>query len=246
VIELTRNFGQHKANMTGLEMASGDLVFLIEADLEESPEWVVDFYHGLKDHDDVDVVFGLQKRRKGGRVERISGSLFYKIFNLFSDVKIPENHITARLMKRSYVLSLIQYRERSLFIGGVYELAGSRQMPMVVTKLSQSPTTYSPFRKLNLLVNAITSFSTFPLWLIFWLGFSISLFSFSMILYVIAKWYFVSIQPGWTSLIASIWAVGGLIMLSLGVIGIYTKKIIEEANNRPFTTIRNIYRNGRG
>jgi putative glycosyltransferase len=241
VIELSRNFGQHKASMTGLGYATGEYIFLVEVDLEELPEWLVDFYEKLIE-EKVDVIFGVQDQRKGNFFERLSGELFYKVYNKLSDVKIPPNHITARLMTKQYVQSLLQYKERELFIGGVYELVGFNQKPFLVTKLSHSETTYSLIKKLELLVNAITSFSSKPLWLIFWTGFFVSIFSFSFILYVIFQKIFWTVAPGWTSVIASIWAIGGLLMLSIGVVGIYLKKIMEEVKERPYTTVKKVYR----
>lgn len=242
VIDLSTNFGQHKANMTGMAHAAGEYIFLVEVDLEESPEWIVDFFMKLKEEEDVDVVYGLQDERKGGVFERISGSLFYKIYNLCSDTKIPENHVTARLMTRRYVQALLEYKERELFLGGVYELVGFIQKPFRVAKLSHSKTTYTVTKKLRLLVNAITSFSTLPLWIIFWVGFFVSLFSSGVIFYVVLRRILGTIVEGWTSLIASIWAMGGLLMLSLGVIGIYLKKVMEEVKERPYTIIKHIYR----
>jgi len=161
---------------------------------------------------------------------------------MFSEIKIPKNHITVRLMTRRYVQSLLEYKERELFIGAVYELVGFSQKPYLVTKSSSSETTYSLIRKLRLLVNAITSFSTLPLWMIFWGGFFVSIFATGVILFVVIKSFFVPLKPGWTSIVASIWAVGGLLMLSIGVVGIYIKKIMEEVKERPYTTIKHIYK----
>ena len=241
VIDLSRNFGQHKANWTGLSHATGDYVFLIEADLEELPEWLNDFYDELIASDSADVVFGLQQGRKGGWVERVTGDLFYKTFNLFSQIKIPANHITVRLMSARYVRAFISHQERDLFVGGVYELAGFEQKPFTVTKLSHSETTYSLGRKLTLLVNAIVSFSALPLWLIFWIGILVSFSAFGVISWVVIKWVLGTPQEGWASLIASIWAVGGLIMASVGTIGIYLKKVMAEIKAQPYTIIKHIY-----
>ncbi len=243
VIDLSRNFGQHKANWTGLSHATGDLVFLIEADLEEQPEWMASFYDQLTADDSIDVVYGLQEARKGGWFERISGDLFYKIFNLLSPVKIPPNHITVRMMTRRYVEAFVAHKERDLFVGGMYELAGFGQQPQVVRKLSHSVTTYNLGRKLTLLVNAVVSFSALPLWLIFWAGVLVSFIAFGVILWVIANWLMGNPQPGWPSIVASIWAVGGMLMASIGIIGIYLKKVMAEIKAQPYTIIRHIYQN---
>ena len=102
VIELSRNFGHHKAIMTGLEHATGDLIFLIDVDLEEPPELLGQFSQTLRD-EKLDVVFGFQKARKGALLERLGGHLAWRFLNLFLPVKIPYNHSTIRLMTRDYV-----------------------------------------------------------------------------------------------------------------------------------------------
>jgi hypothetical protein len=91
VVDLSRNFGHHKAVMTGLAHARGDLVFKIDCDLEEEPELLGEFYAEMIKDPSVDVVYGVQQRRKGGPFERLSGSLFYRLFNLLSDHPVPSN-----------------------------------------------------------------------------------------------------------------------------------------------------------
>ena len=190
----------------------------------------------------MDVVYGVQKSRKGRTFERVTGDLFYSAFNLLSEVKIPPNHVTVRLMTRRYVEAFIAHKDRDLFVGGVYELAGFNQQAQIVEKLSHSETTYSLSKKMSLQVNAIVSFSALPLWFIFWFGISISVISFGLILWVLLQWTSGNPQPGWASSIASIWAVGGMIMASIGTIGIYLKKIMAEIKDHPYTVIKQIYK----
>lgn len=242
VIDLSRNFGQHKAMMTGMDHARGENIFLIEVDLEENPEWVVEFHEKLKANPDADVVYGVQTRRKGGVFERLWGALFYKVFNLLAPFKMPENHVTARLMTRRYVDALLTHRDRVLFMGGVYEQVGFRQIPHPVTKLSHSKTTYSWGKKLSLVVSSLVSFSTVPLFAMFWFGLAVFLFSVAVFIWVLYRWLAKSIPPGWTSVFVSIWVVGGILMLSLGVIGLYLKKVIEEVKEQPYTIVRRIYK----
>lgn len=97
VIELSRNFGHHKAIMTGLSYAKGDFVFLIDSDLEEEPELLGKFWKELQSEEDLDVVYGVQEARKGNWFEQWSGDLFYKAFNTISHVNVPKNLITCRL-----------------------------------------------------------------------------------------------------------------------------------------------------
>ena len=104
VIELSRNFGHHKAIMTGLSYAQGDFVFLIDSDLEEEPELLGKFWAEMQKDDTVDVVYGVQKKRKGGWFERWSGEIYYKIVNKLGNMTIPKNIITARLMKKTMLM----------------------------------------------------------------------------------------------------------------------------------------------
>ena len=133
VVELSRNFGHHRAMMTGLARARGELVFLIDCDLEEQPEWLETFHTQLQTSG-ADVVYGVQDARRGSWFERISGQLFYKIFNLLSDYPVPSNVSTARLMRRPYVRSLVAHRDRELFIAGLWAATGYRQVAVPVTK----------------------------------------------------------------------------------------------------------------
>src|SRR5690554_1073735 len=145
-------------------------------------------------------------------------------------------------MKENYVRALTSFEEREIFIAGIYYLAGFKQKVIIIKKLSISKTTYTFKNKINIAIDSITSFTNFPLRLIFNLGFSISLLSFFYILWIIYNKLFLNISMlGWTSLIVSVWFLGGLILISIGVIGIYISKIFNETKKRPYTIIRNIF-----
>src|SRR6266850_5035889 len=105
VIDLSRNFGHHRALMAGLTQAQGEKVFLIDSDLEEEPEWLETFNTAMTEG--IDVVYGVQNHRKGAWFERVSGAIFYRLFNWLAEVPIPTNAVTARLMTRQYVKSLL-------------------------------------------------------------------------------------------------------------------------------------------
>ncbi|MEM8539241.1 MAG: glycosyltransferase family 2 protein [Pseudomonadota bacterium] len=241
VIDLSRNFGHHKAMMTGLDHARGDLVFLIDSDLEEQPEWLEEF-HAKLDTGGHDVVFGVQDNRKGGWFERQSGSAFYRIFNAVSDVPLPADIVTTRLMRRDYVRALVAHREREMIISGLWAMTGFDQQPHTVKKASGSKTTYTLRRKVVLAINAITSFSNTPLVMIFYFGLTISVLASIYIAFLVFNWAFLA-RPlsGWTSLMGSIWLLGGLIISFIGVIGIYLAKIFTETKQRPYTIVRQIH-----
>ncbi len=242
VIELSRNFGHHKAIITGLEHAKGEYIFLIDSDLEEPPELLSRFWEEFHKYDDIDVVYGIQEKRKGRWFEKWSGELFYTLFNYLSDIKIPKNAITARLMTKNYVKALTLQKEREVFLFGLFALTGFKQKNLIVNKHSKGSTTYNLGRKISMLFTAITSFSDYILKLVFYLGFIISVLSFVfLLLVIIKKLVFNTPIVGWTSLIVSIWFFGGTILTFLGFLGIYISKIFIETKKRPYTIIRRIY-----
>jgi putative glycosyltransferase len=242
VVDLSRNFGHHKAMMTGLAYTTGDRIFLIDSDLEEEPEWLLSFASALE-AENCDVVFGVQEQRKGTGFERLTGQWFWKLFNFLTGLQLPENVVTARLMSRRYVDALLTHREREVFMAGLWHITGFKQISHRIQKRSISATTYTFRRKMSLLVNSITSFSNAPLINIFYLGVAISLAAIIYIVYLFFNWWLVS-KPvgGWTSVMASIWLLGGLIMSSIGVVGIYLSKIFSETKQRPYTIVRQVFR----
>lgn len=241
LIDLSRNFGHHKAMMTGLIHSKGDLVFLIDSDLEEEPEWLLEFNDQLK-RQECDVIYGVQDRRKGRIIERWSGLLFYRLFNMLSGIQLPYNLVTARLMTRRYVDALILHKEREVLIAGLWQITGFTQKSYSVIKHSNSKTTYSFQKKMSHLVNSVTSFSNAPLIGIFYAGVFISMLSILYILYLIMHWLFLPAPlSGWTSVMASIWLLGGLTISFVGMVGIYIAKVFTETKRRPYTIVRHIY-----
>lgn len=241
VIDLSRNFGHHKAIMTGLAYAKGQLIFLIDCDLEEEPELMSKFHETIK-KSDVDVVYGIQEFRKGGFFKKITGAIFYKLFHFFSSYPVPANPITVRLMSQKYVAALVEHREREIFLAGLFSITGFKQVPFMVKKSYKGKSTYTFGRKVSLFVNSITSFSNKPLIFIFYLGSAILMASgMAAINLIIKKVLFGNLLTGWSSVIVSIWLLGGLNIFCLGVIGIYLSKIFMETKQRPSTIIRKIY-----
>lgn len=246
VVDLSRNFGHHKAMMTGLANARGERVFLIDTDLEEEPEWLLDF-NGQMTREKCDVVYGVQETRRGGWFERASGEWFYRLLNFVSGMNLPQHVVTARLMTRRYVDALLLHEERELFIVGIWHLTGFDQQSQAVKKHGFSESSYTLRKKISLAVNAITSFSNAPLVWIFNIGAFIALASTVFVGYLVLTWLFFTKPPsGWTSVLASIWLVGGMVICFTGVVGIYLSKMFIEIKQRPYTIIREVYRNGLG
>ena len=175
IIDLSRNFGQHKSIMTGLSYARGNYVFLIDCDLEEQPEWLSLFFDKIS-NSNADVIFGVQKVRRGNFWQKITGNLFWFIFQSLTGIYQIKNTVTARLMKKKYVDSLIMHNEREIFLDGLWSLTGFNQIPIEVRKLNLNKSNYTFKKKISMFINSITSFSSLPLLIIFYLGLIISFF----------------------------------------------------------------------
>lgn len=241
VVDLSRNFGHHKAMMTGLAHSKGEHIFLIDSDLEEEPECVIDFA-GLMLDEPCDVVYGVQEVRKGGWFERWSGQCFYHSFKALTGLALPESAVTARLMTRRYVDALLRHEEREVFMAGLWHITGFVQLPSPIKKHNTSETTYTFRKKLSLLVNSVTSFSNVPLVSIFYIGAFISFVAILYIAYLLIHWtFFAKPMSGWTSVMASIWLLGGMVISFIGVLGIYLSKIFSETKQRPYTIVRKVY-----
>lgn len=244
VIELSRNFGHHKAILTGLSHAKGNFVFLIDSDLEEDPELLASFWNEINKDQKFDVVYGIQENRKGKWSEKYSGELFYFIFNSICQIKIPKNLTTCRITTQNYNQSLMLHEEKELFLATLWENTGYRSKPLIVKKKARDKSTYTFSKKISLLVNSMASSTDFPLKAVFYMGLIISILSAFFTTYLILKKIVLDhIFLGWTSVMVSIFFIGGLLMTSLGIIGLYISKIYNEVKKRPRTIIKNIYEN---
>jgi len=245
VVDLSRNFGHHYAITAGLCQSKGDFVFLVDCDMEVSPIVLVEFMNCIN-NSDADVVYGVQKLRKGGFIERELGGLFWKFFNWFSETKIPVNVITERLMSRHYVDSLISLGDKNLFLAGMMYWVGYKQISIEVDKkLRKGKSSYSFSKRINLFIEAITSFSEQPLKLIFKLGIAITTIAILVIIYSIILKIAnpETVLIGYTSIIISIFFSLGVLTSSIGIIGIYLSRIFKQTQNRPCYIIKKTYEN---
>ncbi len=242
VVDLSRNFGHHKAMMAGLAHSQGDYVFLLDCDLEEEPELLGVFYATLQAHPDADVIYGVQKVRQHPWSYRLFAGLYFTLFNLLSDHKIPPNLITARLMTRRYVESLLLHREQLPVIAGLWTITGYKQIAVPVEKRYKGNSSYNFRKRAAIFINSLVSFSSKPLYYIAYMGLFITFISLVYVVYlVLMKLFGATPPPGWTSLVASVWFLGGLIIFSLGVIGIYLSVIFTETKTRPYVIVRKVY-----
>ena len=232
--------------MCGLQNTLGDKVFLIDVDLEELPENLGKFWEAMHENPEIDVIVGELEEKTVPLMKKSVSGLFYKIFNAFSSVQISDREIVSRLMRRAYVNALAAYEEREIFFPAIWMDAGFNQKKIPATKTFDGNSTYTLKKKLSMAVEAITSFSSKPLIYIFYLGLLFSLGAAIFISYlVLRKWILGHVFVGWTSLMAVLFFIGGIIIFSLGVVGIYVAKIYIEVKARPYSIVRKVYQGDR-
>ena len=243
-VDLSRNFGHHYAIMAGLNCVSGDLVFLIDCDLEVPPTYIPTFYRKFIE-ESCDVVYGIQETRKGSFIERTIGGLFYSFFNSLTDTRIPENLLTERLMSRRYVNELIKLGDKNIFMAGMMQWIGFKQIPITIKKgQREGKSTYTLGKRIALSMEAVTSFSSYPLVVLFKFGFFISAISvFTGLYFLIYK----LINPeivlsGFTFLIVALLFSVVVIISSLVILGIYIDKLFNQTKNRPTFIVKDIYK----
>jgi len=241
VVELSRNFGHHKAMMTGLEHAVGDYIYLIDVDLEEDPAWLTLFWKTLKDRG-LDVVYGYQIKRKGDWIERLGGAFHWWVIRRLSYYPIPENLVTARLMTQQYVRALTLHKERKTALGGLWALTGFRQPGLPVEKGSRNNSSYSIAKRIEVGFDRLTSFSEKPLILVFLLGIFIFALSVLGAFYLVVLRLTGTVLAGWASVMVSVWMLGGLCIACLGILGLYIARIFIETKGRPYSIVREIHR----
>jgi putative glycosyltransferase len=242
IIDFSRNYGHHNAIHAGLSMADGDYIFLIDSDLETEPAILKEFINTININE-CDVVFGYQEKRKGSLFEKFSGKLFWKTFNFLSSSKIQENILTERLMTRKYVDNLLVLNDKNLFMAGMMYWIGFIQIGIpVVKKHRDGKSSYTLFMKLNLMFNAVSSYSSKPLVSLFYFGLIVSAISLIIGIYFALRKILHPelILLGWSSIILTVIFCFGLLITSVGIIGIYLAKIFNQTLNRPLYIIKNI------
>jgi putative glycosyltransferase len=243
VIDLSRNFGHHHAMHAGLRYARGDLVFLIDCDLEVAPATLAAFQARQRETG-ADLVYGYQEARKGGLFERLSGGLFWKGFNLLSDIRVPENIVTERIMTRRFVDALLSMGDYNLFLGGMMSWTGFTQLGMPIPKGQRAgASSYTLLKRFQLMVNAVSSFSSKPLVWLFNIGLVITLTSFSYAAYLVfRKLIYGDALLGFTSVMALTAMSLGILTTSLGLVGIYVGKVFNQVQSRPTYIVRDVHR----
>ncbi len=246
IIDLSRNFGHHYAALCGFEQSSGHLVFFIDSDLEVPPSVLKIMYQKYIENKDkgVDVIYGYQSNRLGKWSEKYSAQLFWKLFNYLSNIQIPENILSERLMTRRYVDALLKMNDRNVFLGGMFYWVGFNQIGIDITRQKKrEKSNYSLKRKISLFINAITSFSAYPLYLLFWIGTFMFFITSLIILFLIFRKILFpeTILIGYTSITVLLLHIEGLIILVVSILGLYIAKLFNQSLERPRYIVKDIH-----
>lgn len=241
VISLSRNFGHQIAVTAGLYFSKGEAVIIMDADLQDPPELLPEFLKGYSEG--YEVVYAQRRSRKGESLFKLAtAKLFYLIMKRFISKDLPVNTGDFRLISRRVVEDILKLNEQNRFLRGLVTWVGYAQKPLLYDRDERAAgtTKYPVFKMIRFALNAIVSFSDLPLRLITWLGFLSFIVSFAMLGWVLYMNIFETkeLVPGWSSLIISLYFVAGIILISLGTIGLYVGRIYSEVLNRPLFLVQ--------
>jgi len=238
-LQFSRNFGQHYGITAGIDYCSGNWVVVMDCDLQDRPEEIPRLY--AKALEGYDVVLARRGKRKDPVLKRLTSRLFYSVFNYLADLNYDAEVGNFRIISRRVVENLKQMREQLRFFGGLVDWMGFPTASIDVTHAEREvgKSTYT-FRKLwKLASNTILAYSDKPLRMSIQFGFAIAIAAFAFGIWIIFKAIVFGVTvSGWSSLIVSIYFLGGLIIANLGLIGIYLGKTFEETKKRPLYIVR--------
>lgn len=239
-LSLSRNFGHQNALKAGLDVATGDCVISMDADMQHPPEMLVQLVQKWQEGYDVVYTKRLEDKRLPLR-KRLTSRFFYQTINALSDIEIEEGTADFRLLDRAVVNVLKQLPERDLFLRGLVKWVGFRQYCIEYTPHARhsGTTKYSFIKMIRFALNGITSFSIRPLRLAMLLGFVLSLIGFVYGMFAFVSYFFTDWNAsGWTSVIMGVLFIGGLQLIMLGIIGEYIGKLFMQAKQRPVYIVR--------
>ncbi len=243
IVDLSRNFGKERALTAALEYASGHAVIPMDADLQDPPELIPELL--AKWRDGYDVVNATRASREGESwLKKTSAKGFYRIINRLSGIRVPPNTGDFRLLDRKAVDAIMSFPERVRFMKGLFAWIGFRETTVYFDREARhsGKSKWKYWRLWNYALDGITSFSSWPLTFWSYVGFIISLLAFSYAIFMIGKTLIYGKDvPGYASLIVVVLFMGGVQLISLGVIGEYIARIYTETKRRPLFLVRKRY-----
>lgn len=238
VLKLSRNFGHQTAITAGIDVARGDAVVIIDADLQDPPEVIPEMIARWREG--FDVVYGVRAKRSGETMMKVAtASVFYRMLDRMTNISIPVDAGDFRLMSRRAADQLRAMREKDRFVRGLISWIGFRQTSVVYQREARfAGKTKYPFGKmLKFAIDGLTSFSTAPLKLATWMGYLASAFAFVYLASVfVQKWLGKTIE-GWATIMVAMLFMGGVQLICLGIMGEYIGRIFTEAKQRPLYVV---------
>lgn len=241
VLSFSRNFGKEAAIYAGLKAAKGDLVCLIDADLQQRPEVVLQMIDTMNGNEELDCVTAYQENRKESKMMISLKNAFYKIINKITEVNFVNGASDFRLMKRNMVDAVLEMTEYHRFSKGIFSWVGfnTEYIPYNVEERESGKSKWSAGKLFKYAVDGIVSFSTLPLKLSTYVGFASAIISLIyLIVVVIQKLAFGINVPGYATIVVLVLFLGGLQLFSLGILGEYVSKIFVQVKNRPIYVLK--------
>lgn len=241
-INLSRNFGQHNAITAGLQHCTGDLVVIMDGDLQDQPEEIVKLYQALTP--DITAVLGRRQLRHDNLVKKLSSRCFYACLGYLTDTTLDPTIANFGIYRRKLITTILAMPEQMRFFPLMVRWVGFKTTAIAIdhAERTSGQSSYSISQLLHLAFGVITAFSDKPLRLTIKIGAGISCLSFLYAIYILVRVAFgLSLVPGWASVIISIWFLSGLMIMLLGMIGVYIGRIFDQVKGRPLYVIDTIY-----
>lgn len=243
IINFSRNFGKEAAISAGIDHATGDALIPIDVDLQDPPELIPTMIEHWRSG--YDVVYGLRMSRDSDSfTKRTSATLFYKIFNYLSPLKIPPDAGDFRLIDRRVAEVLRNIPERNRFMKGLFSWVGFKSIAVSYDRPNRKSgkTKWSTWKLWNFALDGILSFSTLPLRIWTYIGVTIAILSFLYGSYIVVRTLIFGIDlPGYASILTIILFLGGIQLISIGILGEYIGRVFIESKNRPLYVIESIF-----
>ncbi len=238
-ISLSKNFGHQVGITAGMEHAKGDVVITMDADMQHPPQLIELLYK--KYREGYDIVNTIREdSTDSGALKNTTSAWFYKIINKLSYVHIEPGSADFRLMNRKTVNAFLEFKEKDRFVRGLISWMGFKQTSIsyIANSRYSGKSKYSIARMFRFAIDGITSFSAKPLRVSFYAGIIVSLVGLLYAIYAVIEFFYGNTIPGWTSILVSILLIGGLQLISIGIVGEYLARVFNEAKKRPLYFVK--------
>lgn len=233
-IDLSRNFGQHFAITAGLTYATGDWIVVMDCDLQDTPEEIPALYQ--KAQEGYDSVLAQRGKRQDGILKRLGSKVFYQVFSFMTDTRMDPSIANFGIYHRKVIQAILSMGDYIRYFPTMVQWVGFRktELPVQHTERNSGKSSYSFYKLLKLAINSILTFSDKPLRIIAATGLVVSLLSFvtALVFFIMALTGHIKVQ-GYASLILTLWFTSGMLMMTVGVVGIYVGKTFSQVKNRP-------------